>query len=151
MTVTDGTLYSEQIKELIKEYTQRLGRDLSFQALDEELADLQKKYGGSEGELIAAVENGKVYGMAAYHKLSDERCEMKRLYVKPDCRGMKLGEKLVAEIVSRAKAAGYKEMVLDTIKPLKAAIHLYEKAGFKPCEPYYNNPMDDVLYFKLEL
>lgn len=151
MTITDAAPYLGQVKELIKEYTQRLGRDLSFQALDEELADLPKKYGGSEGELIAAVENGIVYGMAAYHKLSADRCEMKRLYVKPDCRGMKLGEKLIAEIVSRAKAAGYKEMVLDTITPLKAAVHLYEKACFKPCEPYYHNPMDDVLYFKLEL
>lgn len=64
---------------------------------------------------------------------------------------MKLGEKLVDEIVKRARSAGYKEMVLDTITPLKAAVHLYEKAGFKPCGPYYHNPMDDVLYFKLEL
>ncbi len=39
-------------------------------------------------------------------------------------------------------------MVLDTIEPLKAAIHLYKKFGFKECEPYYNNPMNDVIYMK---
>ena len=86
--------------------------------------------------------------MVAYHKHSDERCEMKRLYVSPECRGMKLGEKLVDEIIQHAKNAGYKEMVLDTIVPLQAAIHLYNKMGFEECEPYYYNPMDDVIYMK---
>lgn len=42
-------------------------------------------------------------------------------------------------------------MVLDTIVPLKAAIHLYKKHGFKECAPYYNNPMDDVIYMMKEL
>ena len=52
-----------------------------------------------------------------------------------------LGEKLVCEIIKHARNKGYKKMVLDTIKPLKAAIHLYKKFGFIECEPYYNNPM----------
>ena len=39
-------------------------------------------------------------------------------------------------------------MVLDTLKPFEAAIGLYKKYGFKECEPYYENPMDDVLYMK---
>lgn len=73
---------------------------------------------------------------------------MKRLYVKPSCRGEKLGEKLICEIMKHAKEAGYKEMVLDTIEPLKAAVHLYEKCGFRHCEPYFNNPMSDVIYFR---
>ena len=47
--------------------------------------------------------------------------------------------------------AGYEEMVLDTLKPMKAAIHLYERAGFRECPPYYHNPMEDVLYFRKEL
>lgn len=42
-------------------------------------------------------------------------------------------------------------MVLDTIAPLKAAIGLYKKNGFAECEPYYNNPMDDVIYMMKKL
>ena len=64
---------------------------------------------------------------------------------------MKLGEKLIDEIMSHAKNAGYKKMVLDTIEPLKSAIHLYKKAGFIEREPYYHNPMSDVIYFSKEL
>ena len=76
---------------------------------------------------------------------------MKRLYVSPACRGMKLGEQLVETITDHAKKAGYQEMVLDTIQPLKAAIHLYQKMGFIECEPYYDNPMNDVIYMKKKL
>ena len=96
--------------------------------------------------MIVALENEMALGMAAYHRHSAERCEMKRLYVRPEARGQHLGDTLVNEIIRLAKEAGYKEMVLDTIKPLTAAINLYKKYGFKECEPYYDNPMEDVIY-----
>lgn len=151
MKIVDGKPYIQQIKELIIEYTKWLGRNLSFQNLDDELKDPAKKYTSPEGELLVAVEGEDVLGMIAYHKHSDTRCEMKRLYVKSSCRGMKLGEKLIEELIAHARQAGYKEMVLDTIVPLQSAIHLYKKLGFTECEPYYHNPMPDVLYFRKEL
>ena len=89
--------------------------------------------------------------MVAYYQHSDTRCEMKRLYVRPDSRGHALGDRLIESIMDHAKASGYKEMVLDTIEPLQAAIHLYKKHGFVECEPYYQNPMDDVIYMNKEL
>ena len=149
--IKNGADYLPQIRELIIEYTNSLGRDLSFQDLSGELADIAAKYTPPAGELIAAAEEGRVLGMAAYHRHSDSRCEMKRLYVRPEARGRHLGELLVSEIVSRAAAAGYKEMVLDTIEPLKAAVSLYRKMGFVTCEPYYHNPMPDVIYMSKSL
>lgn len=149
MKIVNGIDYIEQVKIKIIEYTTRLGRDLSFQNIDEELSNPAIKYAAPQGELLVALDDHeKVIGMVAYHKHSDERCEMKRLYVSPECRGMKLGEKLIDEIIQHAKNAGFKEMVLDTIVPLQAAIHLYKKMGFEECEPYYHNPMDDVIYMK---
>lgn len=65
--------------------------------------------------------------------------------------GHALGDRLIESIVDHAKASGYKEMVLDTIEPLKAAIYLYKKHEFVECEPYYHNPMDDVIYMRKEL
>lgn len=151
MKIVNGKPYIQQIKELIIEYAKWLGRDLSFQDIDDELKDPAKKYTAPEGELLVAVEGEDVLGMIAYHRHSDTRCEMKRLYVKPSCRGMKLGEKLIEELIVHARQAGYKEMVLDTIVPLQSAIHLYKKLGFAESEPYYHNPMPDVLYFRKEL
>ena len=149
--IRDGSDFLPQIKELIVEYTDSLGRDLSFQDLSGELSDIAAKYTPPEGELIAAAEDGRVLGMAAYHRHSDSRCEMKRLYVRPEARGRHLGELLVSEIIGRAEAAGFEEMVLDTIEPLKAAVSLYRKMGFVVCEPYYHNPMSDVIYMSRKL
>lgn len=152
MTIKDGKDYISQVRELIIEYTKRLNRDLTFQNIEEELRDPALKYTAPEGELLVAVDNSNnVIGMAAYHKHTGERCEMKRLYVRPETRGMHLGELLVKEIIDHAMQAGFKEMVLDTAAPLKAAIGLYKKYGFVECEPYYNNPMDDVIYMKKNL
>lgn len=152
MKIVAGDGYIDEVKMLIQEYVQRLGRDLSFQNLEMELQDIAKKYTAPEGELLVALDqNEKVVGMVAYYRHSTIRCEMKRLYVLPSCRGKHIGEQLVAAIVDHARKAGYKEMVLDTITPLKAAIHLYKKQGFEECAPYYHNPMDDVVYMKQTL
>ena len=42
-------------------------------------------------------------------------------------------------------------MVLDTVAPLEAAVHLYRKLGFEEIEPYYHNPFEDVIYFGIDL
>ncbi|MBR1943580.1 GNAT family N-acetyltransferase [bacterium] len=142
----------EDVKNLIIEYTKFLNRNLDFQGLKDELEDLRTKYSAVEGELLVAVsDDNEIIGIVAYHRHDNTRCEMKRLFVKPEYRKLKLGEKLIFEIINHAKQSGYKEMVLDTIEPLKAAIYLYKKFGFVECEPYYNNPMDDVIYMKLDL
>ncbi len=148
MTIIDGKHHINQVRNLIIEYTQMLNRDLSFQNIDDELKDPSKKYTASAGELLVAIESDEVVGMIAYHKHSATRCEMKRLYVKPKYRGMKLGEQLIQKLIELAIQSGYTEMVLDTLLPLQSAIYLYQKLGFQQCEPYYNNPMNDVIYFK---
>lgn len=151
MKIVDGRDYLSEVKTLITEYSNQLGRDLSFQNIDEELKNPEHKYTTPQGEILVVVDHDKVLGMVAYHRHSDVRCEMKRLYVRPDARGMHLGNTLVAEILAHAKNTGYKEMVLDTIEPLKAAISLYKKHGFEECEAYYHNPMDDVIYMRKQL
>ena len=64
--IIDGKPYLDQVKELITEYTQWLGRDLSFQNLDKELADIAEKYTAPNGELLVAIDdNDVVLGMVA--------------------------------------------------------------------------------------
>ena len=82
---------------------------------------------------------------------SDVRCEMKRLYVCPEARGKHLGSALVAAIIAHARQAGYREMVLDTLVPMQAAISLYKRHGFEECAAYYRNPMADVIYMRRPL
>lgn len=146
LQIVDGHAYHKEIKDLIQEYVDALQRDLSFQALDEELKDLSNKYGGEHGRLLAAIMNNEVVGCVAYQKVNARQCEMKRLYVKPAYRKHGIAQQLLSKILSLAKQDGYEEMVLDTIPPLKAAITLYKKFNFQEIEPYYDNPMEDVVY-----
>ncbi len=149
MKIVSGEGYTKEITELIGEYNKALGRDLSFQGFDEEIKDLAVKYSYPEGRLLCALgDDGKVIGCVAYHRHDDRRCEMKRLFVKPQYRELHAGRQLIEAIIELAKSDGFEEMVLDTITPLQSAIHLYKKFGFEQCEPYYDNPMSDVVYMK---
>lgn len=162
MEIRDGAAFEGAIRALIEEYTERLGRDLGFQDLEGELADPLAKYGPPGGGTLVAVSSESVaseaadgdeavLGMVAFRGLTPRRCEMKRLYVRPAARGMHLGDALVDAAIDRASRAGYGEMVLDTIKPLAAAVGLYRKHGFELCAPYYDNPMPDVIYLRRSL
>lgn len=151
MQIVDGLDYIEEVKELIIEYINSLNRDLSFQNINSELNSLKTKYSYPNGKIITAIVDDKVVGCVAFYKHSSKRCEMKRLYVKKEYRNLKIGNTLVENIISLAKKDGYREMVLDTIKPLTSAINLYKKFGFQEIKPYYSNPMPDVIYMKLDL
>ena len=151
MQIVDGLDYIEEVKELIIEYINSLNRDLSFQNINSELNSLKTKYSYPNGRIINAIVDDKVVGCVAFYKHSSKRCEMKRLYVEKEYRNLKIGNTLVENIISLAKKDGYREMVLDTIKPLTSAINLYKKFGFQEIKPYYSNPMPDVIYMMLDL
>ena len=149
--IIDGANHLDEVKQLVIEYTKFLGRDLSFQHLNDELNDLSAKYTPPEGRLLCAAVDGVIIGCVAYHKHTNDRCEMKRLFVREGYREHHVGTKLIEATIESARVDGFKEMVLDTIKPLQSAIRLYKKFGFVECEPYYDNPMSDVIYFIKEL
>lgn len=109
------------------------------------------RYTFPQGRVFVVLEDNQVIGCVAYHRHTDARCEMKRLYVKPKYRKLKVGRQLIEKILTVAKEDGYSEMVLDTIRPLESAIHLYQKYGFQEIAPYYDNPMDDVVYMGRKL
>lgn len=144
-------------RELFTAYVEWLSIDLSFQSFQSELASLPGKYGAPHGELLLAYSSVNTpLGCVAVRPLSDEgkgqACEMKRLYVSPEARGMGLGKALIAAIVQRAKELGYKEMRLDTLPSrMQGAIQLYTRAGFVETHPYYETPMDETIFLALDL
>ena len=133
----------ENIKLLFNEYTTMLGVNLTFQGYDEEIKNLPGKYALPYGRLYIAYYNNKA--------AENDGCEMKRLFVRPEYRHLKIGKKLVDKIIEDARELKYKYMVLDTLSNLHEAVSLYRKSGFQEVEAYYENPLDNVLYFKLEL
>ena len=76
---------------------------------------------------------------------------MKRLYVQPAGRGHGTGRALAVEAIRFASAAGYREMLLDSLPSMEAAIRMYRSLGFEAIPPYWNNTVPGILYFGLRL
>lgn len=139
-------------RELFLEYAHSLNFDLCFQDFDKELESLPGKYALPSGRLTLCYVDGIPAGCIALRNIDDDTCEMKRLYVKPDFRGLKLGMKLSQHLLKEAKKIGYKKMRLDTIaSTMKHAFNLYEQMGFYEIEPYNYNPQPGVVYMEIEL
>jgi ribosomal protein S18 acetylase RimI-like enzyme len=141
-----------QARELFLEYAQSLGFSLCFQNFDKELADLPGDYAPPDGRLLLAEYEGKVAGCVALHKLDTDICEMKRLYLRPEFRGKRLGRALADIVIVEARAIGYRRMRLDTVEPIMGdAVAMYRRLGFKEIASYRENPIAGALYMELNL
>jgi len=141
----------EEVKDLFLEYAQSLNVDLCFQNFEEELNSLPGKYGPPDGVLILALIDDKAAGCVALRKISEDICEMKRLYVRDSYRGFGIGRKLVNTIIENAIKLNYKYMRLDTLPTMKEAQSLYISMGFYDIEPYVYNPIEGARYMELRL
>ncbi|MBA2606721.1 MAG: GNAT family N-acetyltransferase [Acidobacteria bacterium] len=146
---------SEQIEEarlLFREYEAWLGVDLCFQSFEEELKNLPGEYAQPSGRLFLALSIEKVAGCIALRKLGDTTCEIKRLFVRPDFRGLRLGQMLIEKALAEAKAIGYLRVRLDTLPDkMPKAVELYQSYGFREIPPYYENPHKETLFMEKEL
>ena len=143
-----GTRDIEDVRRLFKAYASWLNVDLQFQNFADELDSLPGRYEPPKGEILLVRDSGDIaVGCVAFRPLQSETiCEMKRLYIVPDARRYGLGRMLVDEIIRIATQSGYKEMRLDTLQYMDRAIDLYKQSGFQVIQPYYANPLSNVVY-----
>jgi GNAT superfamily N-acetyltransferase len=139
-------------RQLFREYAEALAVDLCFQDFEAELRDLPGRYSPPRGIiLLAAGPDDEMAGCAAVRPIDAEVCEMKRLFVRPPFRRWGLGRRLAEATLAFARNARYHTMRLDTLRRLGPALELYRDLGFREAAPYYENPIDDVVYMELEL
>ena len=158
LTLRDGCAFPEEVGTLFSEYTQMLidgdpaFRDyLTIQNYDGELAHLEQKYGRPDGRLYLADWDGKLAGCIGLRKLDGTRCEMKRLYVRPEFRGHHIAQTLVEQVLQDALDIGYRAMLLDTLPFLDSALRLYRKLGFYEIPCYNDSPMENSIYMQIDL
>ena len=141
----------DEVRRLFEEYWASFGFTPCFQNFSDELANLPGDYVPPRGVLALATIDGRTAGCAALRAFDSERAEMKRLYTRPDFRGRGLGLALLEWVVARARAAGYREIVADTMPVMTRALEMYDRFGFQRCEPYSEHPTPGAIYLRLRL
>jgi ribosomal protein S18 acetylase RimI-like enzyme len=147
-------------RELFLEYADWLDIDLCFQGFDEELAGLPGGYAPPDGNLWFARVDGAVAGVVGLRPFgSPDRssgrarrwCEMKRLWVRPDYRGLGLGRRLAEQALRAAEVLNYRGMCLDTLHRMTAAQVLYARLGFRDRTDQVRDPHPELIYMERDL
>ena len=125
-----------------------------FLALEKELAGLPGKYAPPDGMFLLARLNGVPVGCGAYYTRSAGVAEIRRMYVRPEARGLSLGRRILSGLVETARDRGVARMILGTFYKLEAAQALYARAGFEICPAFEEVPPgyeDKVIFMDMAL
>lgn len=90
--------------------------------------------------------NGQIMGGAGIYPtegLPPETCELVKMYLLPEARGLGLGRMLMQRCLETALAEGFKQVYLETLPELKQALSVYEKFGFE----YLSAPLGNSKHF----
>jgi N-acetylglutamate synthase-like GNAT family acetyltransferase len=115
-----------------KEYGFFVNEDEAYERAVSEFPIFQN----SSGRILLATDNDNAVGIAFLKKLKEDTCEIKRVFVLPECRGHKLGARLMDRLIQEASEIGYEKILLDTAKFMTAAHKIYYGRGFKEIPPY---------------
>ena len=89
---------------------------------------------------FVALNNNEIIGGAGIYPtdgLPDDTCELVKMYLLPQARGLGLGKTLIEKCIAFAGNNGYTKIYIETMPELKQAMKVYEKFGFD----YLKGPM----------
>ncbi|KJV25546.1 GNAT family N-acetyltransferase [Pantoea sp. SM3] len=102
--------------------------------------------------VIARAESGLPVGCGALLLQENGSAEIKRVYIRPEYRGRKLGEKIVTAIETMASEKNSGILLLETGIHQQPAIALYRRCGYETCDafpPYAADPLSVFMCKKL--
>jgi putative acetyltransferase len=89
---------------------------------------------------VARDESGAAVGMGALRRHAGGVGEVKRMFVKPEARGRRIGEAILAHIEALARSEGLTRLVLETGSNFDAARRVYERSAFVACDQVLDYP-----------
>ncbi|MEM7085212.1 MAG: GNAT family N-acetyltransferase [Bacteroidota bacterium] len=138
--------------ELFEEYASQIGIDLEFQNFNEEIKNIKSQYSKPNGAIFTAYNGGNLpVGCFGIRKIDKTICELKRMYLRKEARGLGTGKLLLKKAIEIGKELGFERMRLDTLPTMHSAIGLYIKVGFYEIEPYRFNPIEGTKYLEIKL
>jgi putative acetyltransferase len=94
-----------------------------------------------DGEIVGG---GGIYPSPG---LPQDTCELVKMYLLPQVRGIGLGRRIIEACIGFASENGYKNIYIETMPELKQAMKTYEKFGFT----YLDGPLGETGHFGCEL
>lgn len=97
--------------------------------------------------LVARKAVGTVVGCAALVDAGDGTAEIKRMFVDPDARGLKLGRRLMEALEALAREKGLAAIRLETGISQPEALGLYRSFGYREIGPFGSYRQDPLSLF----
>jgi len=113
-------------------YAREYGLNEKFEALVAEIAGkFIANFNPERERCWIAERDGRRVGSVLVADGGGDTAKLRLLYLDPSVRGLGLGRALVEQCIKFSTLAGYRKLSLWTNDILTAAIHIYEKTGFK--------------------
>ncbi len=100
---------------------------------DPEVDAMHAAYALDDSVYLVVEIGGRVVGGAgiAPHECElPNTCELQKMYLLPEARGVGIGRLLLVELMQRAMEIGYHNCYLETLDRMDQAVRLYEQSGF---------------------
>ena len=153
-TETDKDL--ESVKLLLEEYLawmeiEELISPQEHKAFRDQLTNLHNGFARPSGCFLIGIYQEQATGCVALRRLNNSVCEMKRLYVSREFRGLKIGRRLAEAIIAEARKIDYTHMRVHTLEAMRTANILYASLGFKGIAAYEENLIAGAVFMELKL
>ena len=87
-------------------------------------------------DVLIAYDDGIAVACAGLKGYSDDDVEIKRVWVDPDRRGLRIATSMMEMLEKKASEDGYKRMILQTRPVMEDAVSLYLKLGYEFIDNY---------------
>jgi putative acetyltransferase len=134
----------EAVAALVVATLAEFGFASQVSGVERDLRAALQRYRRPTGGFWVADDDGIVAGTVAIRPKEDRTCELKRLYVRADMRGRRLGQQLYEHAEHFVRRAEYDRIWLDSSRRFVAAHRLYLRNGFVLVESLDNDWQDDV-------
>jgi GNAT superfamily N-acetyltransferase len=104
---------------------------------EEELRGLPSLFSWPKGYFALAKVDGESVGTTALKLLSPEVAELKRVYVRPEARGLSLASRMLDSAIYAARSLGVHSIRLETHSEyMRPAVAMYRQRGFVEIPAY---------------
>jgi putative acetyltransferase len=125
------------VREIVFGVLEEFGLAPDHAGTDVDLSDVELHYQARGGGFWVVEDGrGRIVGTCGLWLDPDEhaRCELRKMYLRPEWRGRGLGRQLLETALDHARRTGRTRVELETNRAMTAAIALYESRGFRAIE-----------------